>query len=175
MTTLDPVALEKARDAGEAAYWESGSLRREAYDAAILAWEQHKVQHADGDELAKVKAAPQGWEIERALMQTERDYFKKKHEQFVAAEAECARLREALTVCKAYFVTQEHVHNTNYDRALAYRSRSMVNVCDAALAPPQAAKEGPCKRCNGTGWLEPLGPYDDGSYITSRPCPTCQR
>lgn len=27
-----------------------------------------------------------------------------------------------------------------------------------------------CKRCNDTGWLEPIGPHSDGSYITSRPC-----
>lgn len=25
--------------------------------------------------------------------------------------------------------------------------------------------------CDGEGWLEALGPYRDGSYITSRPCP----
>jgi hypothetical protein len=25
--------------------------------------------------------------------------------------------------------------------------------------------------CDGKGWLAPLGPYRDGSYITSRPCP----
>ena len=30
-----------------------------------------------------------------------------------------------------------------------------------------------CKRCGGTGWLEPIGPKSDGSYITSRPCPGC--
>lgn len=27
-----------------------------------------------------------------------------------------------------------------------------------------------CKRCNGTGWLEAIE-GDDGSYVTSRPCP----
>lgn len=27
-----------------------------------------------------------------------------------------------------------------------------------------------CRRCNGTGWLEPIGPCSDGSYITSRRC-----
>ena len=27
-----------------------------------------------------------------------------------------------------------------------------------------------CKRCDGTGWLEPIGPCSDGSYITSRRC-----
>lgn len=27
------------------------------------------------------------------------------------------------------------------------------------------------KDCDGAGWLEALGPYRDGSYITSRPCP----
>lgn len=27
------------------------------------------------------------------------------------------------------------------------------------------------KDCYGNGWLEPLGPYRDGSYMTSRPCP----
>lgn len=31
----------------------------------------------------------------------------------------------------------------------------------------------PCERCGGTGWLEPIGPKSDGSYITSRPCPKC--
>lgn len=30
-----------------------------------------------------------------------------------------------------------------------------------------------CKRCGGTGWLEPIGPKEDGSYITSRPCGNC--
>jgi len=30
-----------------------------------------------------------------------------------------------------------------------------------------------CGRCGGTGWLEPIGPKSDGSYITSRPCPRC--
>lgn len=30
-----------------------------------------------------------------------------------------------------------------------------------------------CNRCQGTGWLEPIGPKSDGSYITSRPCPQC--
>jgi hypothetical protein len=24
--------------------------------------------------------------------------------------------------------------------------------------------------CDGKGWLDALGPYCDGSYITSRPC-----
>lgn len=32
----------------------------------------------------------------------------------------------------------------------------------------------PCLRCKGTGWLEPIGPKSDGSYITTRPCPTCR-
>ena len=27
------------------------------------------------------------------------------------------------------------------------------------------------KTCDGAGWLEPLGPYRYGSYMTSRPCP----
>jgi len=27
-----------------------------------------------------------------------------------------------------------------------------------------------CSHCNDTGWLDALGPYRDGSYITSRPC-----
>jgi DnaJ-class molecular chaperone len=31
-----------------------------------------------------------------------------------------------------------------------------------------------CPRCNGEGWLEPIGPCADGSYITSRPCPKCR-
>lgn len=26
------------------------------------------------------------------------------------------------------------------------------------------------KGCYGDGWMEPLGPYRDGSYITSYPC-----
>lgn len=30
-----------------------------------------------------------------------------------------------------------------------------------------------CDRCDGSGWLEPIGPKPDGSYITSRPCPRC--
>src|ERR1700753_2060726 len=30
-----------------------------------------------------------------------------------------------------------------------------------------------CDRCDGSGWLEPIGPKSDGSYITSRPCPKC--
>ena len=30
-----------------------------------------------------------------------------------------------------------------------------------------------CARCSGTGWLDPIGPCVDGSYITSRPCPRC--
>jgi hypothetical protein len=32
----------------------------------------------------------------------------------------------------------------------------------------------PCELCGGTGWVEPIGPKSDGSYITSRPCPRCQ-
>ena len=36
----------------------------------------------------------------------------------------------------------------------------------------------PCKKCgflrrkdcDGKGWMEALGPYRDGSYMTSRPC-----
>jgi len=31
----------------------------------------------------------------------------------------------------------------------------------------------PCARCLGSGWLEPIGPKSDGSYITNRPCPNC--
>jgi DnaJ-class molecular chaperone len=30
-----------------------------------------------------------------------------------------------------------------------------------------------CDRCKGQGWLDPIGPKSDGSYITSRPCPNC--
>lgn len=30
-----------------------------------------------------------------------------------------------------------------------------------------------CDRCDGSGWLEAIGPKSDGSYITSRPCPKC--
>jgi hypothetical protein len=30
-----------------------------------------------------------------------------------------------------------------------------------------------CARCDGEGWIEPIGPHSDGSYITSRPCPRC--
>lgn len=26
-------------------------------------------------------------------------------------------------------------------------------------------------KCDGDGWMEHLGPYRDGSYMTSRPCP----
>jgi hypothetical protein len=25
--------------------------------------------------------------------------------------------------------------------------------------------------CDGEGWLEPIGPCSDGSYVSSRPCP----
>lgn len=28
-----------------------------------------------------------------------------------------------------------------------------------------------CDRCEEDGWCPPIGPEDDGSYITSRPCP----
>jgi DnaJ-class molecular chaperone len=31
-----------------------------------------------------------------------------------------------------------------------------------------------CPRCHGEGWLEPIGPCADGSYITSRECPRCR-
>jgi DnaJ-class molecular chaperone len=31
-----------------------------------------------------------------------------------------------------------------------------------------------CERCDGKGWVEPIGPKEDGSYITSRPCPQCR-
>lgn len=27
-----------------------------------------------------------------------------------------------------------------------------------------------CDKCRGEGWLEPIGPHSDGSYITSRRC-----
>lgn len=39
--------------------------------------------------------------------------------------------------------------------------------------PAKCEKCGHYKRkdCDGKGWLEALGPYRDGSYITSRPCP----
>jgi DnaJ-class molecular chaperone len=30
-----------------------------------------------------------------------------------------------------------------------------------------------CDRCDGSGWLEASGPHSDGSYATSRPCPSC--
>ena len=31
-----------------------------------------------------------------------------------------------------------------------------------------------CKRCHGEGWLYPIDPVRfDGSYITARPCPSC--
>jgi hypothetical protein len=33
----------------------------------------------------------------------------------------------------------------------------------------------PCERCGGTGWLDPIGPKADGSYITMRPCLRCNR
>lgn len=45
------------------------------------------------------------------------------------------------------------------------------------LSPPPTAPEGnvieQCSRCDGGGWLEPIGPCVDGSYVTSRPCPEC--
>ena len=31
-----------------------------------------------------------------------------------------------------------------------------------------------CDRCCGEGWLPAIGPYPDGSYITTRECPTCR-
>lgn len=31
-----------------------------------------------------------------------------------------------------------------------------------------------CERCEGSGWLEPIGPCSDDSYITSRECPKCE-
>lgn len=41
-----------------------------------------------------------------------------------------------------------------------------------ADARPKCPKCGHPKRenCDGAGWLEPIGPCADGSYITSRPC-----
>jgi hypothetical protein len=44
-----------------------------------------------------------------------------------------------------------------------------------SIEPKPAPDPPPCGLCDGTGWLEPIGPKDDGSYITSRPCPRCQR
>jgi len=26
------------------------------------------------------------------------------------------------------------------------------------------------KKCDGDGWMEAIGPCEDGSYMTSRPC-----
>lgn len=31
-------------------------------------------------------------------------------------------------------------------------------------------KKPKCSRCKDTGWLDPIGPKADDSYITSRPC-----
>ena len=31
-----------------------------------------------------------------------------------------------------------------------------------------------CDKCDGEGWLDPIGPCSDGSYITMRPCPRCR-
>jgi hypothetical protein len=44
------------------------------------------------------------------------------------------------------------------------------------LARIQAAVDAAsqCARCKGTGWLDPIGPCDDGSYITSRECSSCR-
>ncbi len=49
---------------------------------------------------------------------------------------------------------------------------ALIAAMDAADARPECPR---CRRprrrdCDGRGWLEALGPYRDGSYITSRPC-----
>lgn len=33
------------------------------------------------------------------------------------------------------------------------------------------AKVAECNLCEEDGWCPPIGPKDDGSYISSRPCP----
>ncbi len=30
-----------------------------------------------------------------------------------------------------------------------------------------------CSACSDTGWLDPICPFSDGSYVTSRPCVHC--
>lgn len=47
------------------------------------------------------------------------------------------------------------------------RARPVVEEKDgwAERADPQ------CKLCDGTGWRPACGPYRDGSYITTSPCP----
>ena len=47
------------------------------------------------------------------------------------------------------------------------------HVCPPKPEAPRAPLV--CERCSGTGWLDPIGPKSDGSYITSRPCPRCAR
>lgn len=49
----------------------------------------------------------------------------------------------------------------------------MMAAMDEADRRPACATCGRPQRnsCDGKGWLEALGPYSDGSYITSRPCP----
>ena len=43
------------------------------------------------------------------------------------------------------------------------------------VVPAKKHDDAPYERCGGEGWLEPIGPCADGSYITSRPCPRCNR
>lgn len=55
------------------------------------------------------------------------------------------------------------------------RKRELVANLNGDLSPEEIhwllhGDPKPCKRCNDTGWLEPIGPKPDGSYITSRPC-----
>jgi hypothetical protein len=40
----------------------------------------------------------------------------------------------------------------------------MRALCPKCMRPQR-------KNCDGTGWLDAIGPKSDGSYITSRPCP----
>lgn len=52
-----------------------------------------------------------------------------------------------------------------------------MSITEAAPEPADAEPICPyCQRerwqeCDGKGWLPALGPYRDGSYSTSRPCP----
>ena len=39
------------------------------------------------------------------------------------------------------------------------------------LAAQLRAEVKACTFCDSDGWCEPLGPYRDGSYCSSRPCP----
>ena len=67
--------------------------------------------------------------------------------------------------------------NALYAQLPRYMQHAIDCEDDSGLEPdevPDAYGERPCLRCKGTGWLEPIGPCADGSYITSRPCPDCK-